>query len=281
MRLPSGDGIERGVVTSRWGDVSDEASEIRTEVSVPSANVVNRDTDTFGVEYVAEINGVRVVEAEKSGFRFDPRTTSVSLDAEMEHDAIRGWWGTHVENGEESSMRVKPRLRVDLPLSDLGVRVPSRETTVETDALGFLNDAGRRERSVMGRTFLAVDGIDAEWGEPDGGTTPVHVEARVENPTRVPVSFSDLVCDVRMNGVDVGGGETHDGFALGAGETETVEMTVNIEDDALPDWWRTHVENGEETEVVADVYGAVGVLGRRFRVPLISYTGAVETDVLT
>jgi LEA14-like dessication related protein len=281
MKVPSGDTTERGVVTSDWGEVDDEASEIRTEVSVPSPNVVNGNVDSFGVEYVAEINGVRVAEAEKSGFRFGSRTTSVRLDAEMEHGTVRDWWRAHVENGEESRMRVKPRLRVDLPLSDLGVRVPSREQTVETDALGFLNDAPRRERSVAGRTVLAVEDVDARWGEPDDDITPVHVEARVENPTRVPVRFSDLVCDVRMNGVRVGGGGTVDGFALGADETDEIGMSVAIENDALPEWWRTHVENGETTQVVADVYGAVDVLGRRFRVGLLSYSGTVETDVLT
>ncbi|MFW5983746.1 MAG: LEA type 2 family protein, partial [Halobacteria archaeon] len=165
--------------------------------------------------------------------------------------------------------------------SDLGVRVPSREKTVETDALAFLNDAPRRERTVAGRTVLAVEDVDARWGEPNDEGTPVQVEARVQNPTRVPVKFSDLVCDVRMNGVHVGDGGTLDGFALGAGETDEVEMKVTVENDRLPNWWKTHVENDETTDVAADVYGAVDVLGRRFRVPLLSYTGAVETDVLT
>jgi LEA14-like dessication related protein len=271
----------RGVVTNEWGDVDDEASEIQTQISVPSPNVVDGSVDTFGVEYVAELNGVRVAEAEKTGFRFDSDRTVARLKAEMEHDCVREWWGTHVANDEESRMRVKPRIRVDLPLSDLGVRVPSHEQTVETDALGFLNDAGRRERNVAGRTVLAVDDIDACWGEPDDDGTPVYVEARVENPTRVPVKFSDIVCDVRMNGVRVGVGETVDGFALGAGETDEVEVEVTVGYERLPDWWKTHVENDETTDVVADVYGAVDVLGRRFRVPLLSYSGTVETDVLT
>jgi LEA14-like dessication related protein len=281
MELPSADRTARGGVETDWGEVDEESSEILTEVSVPSPNVVNGNVDTFGVEYVAEMNGVRVAEAEKSGFRFGSRTTSVSLAAEMEHETVRGWWTDHIEGGEESEMRVKPRLRVDLPLSDLGVRVPSREKRVETDILGFLNDAGRRERTVAGRTLFTVEEIDARWGEPDGGSVPVHVEARVENPTRVPVAFSDIVCDVRMNGVKVGEGGTGGGFSLSAGETDEVGIRVTIEDEPLPDWWRTHVENGEETEITAEVHGAVDVLGRRLRIPLISYTGSLETDVLT
>jgi LEA14-like dessication related protein len=281
MNLPS-ERSARGGVRTEWGDVDDETSEIRTEVSVPSPSFADRSVGTFGVEYVAEMNGVRVAEAEESGFRFDPdeNRTVADLSAEMEHEAVRDWWGEHVENGEVSSMRVKPRLRLDLTLSDLGVRVPSQEMRVETDALGFLKDADRRERKVAGRTVLAVDGVEARWGEPDDEKTPVDVEARVENPTRVSVSFSDLVCDVRMNGVCVGGGGTLDGFSLGAGESDEVGMRVDVEHERLPDWWRTHIENGEETEIVADVYGAVDVLGRRFRVPLISYDGTVETDVL-
>lgn len=281
MELPSGDRVVRGGVKNEWGDVDNESCEIRTEISVPPTNVVNGNVDTFGVEYVAEVNGVRVAEAEKSDFRFGPRTTAVSLTAEMENSTVSEWWGAHIKNGEKSRMRIKPRLRVDLPLSDLGVRVPSRERRIETDALGFLNGAGRRERDVFGRTVLAVEDLEANWGEPNDDETPVHVTATVENPTPVPVSFSALVCDVRMNGVDVGKGDTLDGFSVGAGETQEVEITVGVDHSALPEWWMTHVDNNEETEVVASVHGAVDVFGKRLHVPLISYDGKIETSVLT
>lgn len=270
-----------GEIDTRWGEVDEEASEIKTDVSVPTPSVVNGNPEVFGVEYTAEVNGARVAEAEKGDLRFGPRRTDVSLAAEMEHRTVRDWWPEHIEGGESSRMRIKPRLRVDLPLSDLGVRVPSRRKTIETDALAFLNNADRRERQVLGRTVLAVDDVEADWGEPSDGETPVHVTAEVENPTRFPVVFSDVVCKVRMNGVDVGSGATLEGFSLEAGERDEVEMEVRIDESCLPEWWKKHVENDEETLIDASVYGAVDVLGRRFKIPLLTYEGSMETNVLT
>ncbi len=281
MDLLPGDRVVRAEVDSEWGEVDDRSAEIRTEIRFPSPNVVNGNVDSFGVEYVAEMNGVRVAEAEKSGVHLDPHRTVVRLDARMENGRIRDWWTSHIESGEESRMRVKPRLRLDLAMSDIGVRVPSYRTGIETDVLSFLNEADRREKTVLGRTVFAVDDVNADWGEPDEDETPVEVTARVENPTRFPIRFSDIVCDVRMNDVEVGGGGTVDGFRLGAGETDELDLCVTVDNERLPEWWATHVDNGEHTEITVDVSGAVDVFGKQFHVHLLTYTGEVETNVLT
>lgn len=288
MELLPGDRAVRAEVDSEWGEVDERSAEIRTEIRFPSPNamfpspeVVNGNVGSFGVEYVAEMNGVRVAEAEKSGVRLDPHRTVVRLDARMENGSIRDWWKSHIESGEESQMRVKPRLRLNLAMSDIGVRVPSYRADIDTDVLGFLNEADRREKTVLGRTVFAVDEVDADWGEPDGDETPVKVTAAVENPTPFPVGFSDIVCDVRMNGVGVGDGGTVEGFSLGPGETDEVDLRVTLDNDRLPEWWATHVDNGEQTEITVDVYGAVDVFGKQFRVHLLTYSGEVETSVLT
>ncbi|WP_254767613.1 LEA type 2 family protein [Salinilacihabitans rarus] len=119
----------------------------------------------------------------------------------------------------------------------------------------------------------SIEAVDAEFGDVNETHTEVHTAVAVENPNPVGADVSVRYA-VAMNDVEVAAGE--DDVALPAGRS-TEHVTVPLRNDRIPEWWATHVENGEETEVTIDATIESDALGLS-----TSHTEArtVETDVL-
>lgn len=116
-----------------------------------------------------------------------------------------------------------------------------------------------------------------DWVTGDG--INVESSAYVHNPNPLGLNLSNLSADYRlkMNGVELARGEK-EGVHIPKNENHTVTFTSNLNTGKIPDWWVTHLENGEESELEIPI--AAGMkLGP---LPLsggYTYTDTISTDI--
>ena len=106
-------------------------------------------------------------------------------------------------------------------------------------------------------------------------TTEIRTDVTVRNPNPVGVpGVLDVGYTATLNGVTLAEGtESGVGFAPG---TTTVKTTAEMRNERIADWWVTHVNGGERSEL--DIAARVSGPGVSRTIPARSST--VETDIL-
>lgn len=141
----------------------------------------------------------------------------------------------------------------------------------------------------------------AEWGAVNEETTTVYFNLRVHNPGDVPVPATPdhLGADVEMNDVEMFSAQANDtslqnpdDFATGEvigervirpGETEVAVYAVEMDNEKVDDWFRSHVSNDERTDVRTELQAVFTVGELEFSIPEdnpVAYTCQLQTAIL-
>ena len=122
----------------------------------------------------------------------------------------------------------------------------------------------------------SVEETDSEFGTVNESHTEVRTAVTVNNPNLVSASRTDPALEYAftMNDIEMGQGEARNLDLDPGRSTETV--TTVVRNDRIPQWWVTHLENDERTELVLDstLYTGVGWETHRTDVRCL------ETDLL-
>jgi LEA14-like dessication related protein len=109
-----------------------------------------------------------------------------------------------------------------------------------------------------------VEGTDNRIGSVNETDTVIETDIQVNNPNPVGISLGGVSAEynVSMNDIQMARG-TKDGLSIESGSS-TVSLRTSLQNERIPDWWVTHVENGEETNL--NVNGTVesSLLGQSF-----------------
>lgn len=126
----------------------------------------------------------------------------------------------------------------------------------------------------------SVEEVDNEFGDVNQSTTEIETDVVVSNPNPVgtdPLGVS-IGYSVRMNEVTVADGQKS-GLGVGSG-TSTVDLTTMLDNEKIPEWWESHIRNGERTELTIDAtVSSSTLLGQSITVSPSPET--IETDVLS
>ena len=123
----------------------------------------------------------------------------------------------------------------------------------------------------------SVEGVDNEFGEVNDTTTVIVTDLAVDNPNPFGTGFLGASAEytVRMNGVPMANGSKED-LDLDPGEND-VRLRTYMDNERIPDWWVTHVRNGEQTAVAIDARIRSDAAGRS--VP-VERTETVNTSMI-
>lgn len=125
-----------------------------------------------------------------------------------------------------------------------------------------------------------VQAVDNEWGTVDADRTEIETEVAVANPLllRVVDGAATLEYAVTMNDVQFATSEK-ERVHLG-GQRDVVTTSTWVNNDQIPAWWVTHVNNDETTNVTVDPTVAVEYVG--VTLPAKSWTRerTFQTDLL-
>jgi len=115
------------------------------------------------------------------------------------------------------------------------------------------------------------------WGKVNSTTTEILVNVEVYNPNPFPIPLKDVVLRLYMNGIEMGEGHAIKA-SIPAHSTSPVVIAIYLDNDKIPEWWVSHIKNGEKTVIRIDGYLVFKIFD--FKYP-ISFTKTVQTDILS
>lgn len=267
-----------------WGEVGEDRTEIRTRVTVDNpTDEAYADLLELLVDQRTTINGVVVAENATRVETIPSGRGTFTLAAQKRHDTVPQWWARHVNRGERSRVHTNVTATADVGVTTLPVDLPDRETTLETDVVGYLESEEDSHVTHDGRRVLTVTRTQAEWGTATPERGPIRMRVTVRNEQFTTVTIRDINYTVALNDVRLADeadlGRT---FEIPPASTRTLEFTVVLDNSKMEAWWPTHVRNGEVSRLGTEAYATVEAGGRSERTALdfLGNDATIETDVL-
>jgi LEA14-like dessication related protein len=276
-------GVE--AVENRFTDISENTTTIGTTITVSNPNPVGVKLGGTTIDYTISMNDVAMATGEKSGVALSRGNSTLNFSTQMQNVKIPAWWTTHIANGETT------RVHIDANVTDslVGSRSFSftQNRTIQTDIMGAFNSTETRpvnaSTPLVSDPVLYINETHGAWDSDDvtQSETPLDIEFDVYNPKPVPYTVTKVGYTTYMNDVRVGSGETEKGYVILPGERETVGIDTLVRNQKLDQWWASHLQRNQQTEMYIDFYLVLEVTGEQVRVDLdaIDYETAIETDI--
>ncbi|QIB73784.1 hypothetical protein G3I44_05455 [Halogeometricum borinquense] len=270
-------------VENRFGAVTNETTAIETTISVSNPSPFGISLGGVAVNYSVWMNDVRIADGEKSGVAIDSGNATVNTTTQMQNERIVPWWRSHVRNGEHTVVRIDPAVRSETLGRTFGTPNVTRE--VNTDMLSQFNSSATRpvnaNSPVVSDPVLYINETNATWGEVNESVTPLHLKFVVYNPKPYPITVTRLGYDISMNDVAMGDGASESGYVIPPKSTKTIETTTYIRNENLDEWWVSHLERNQVTDLRIDFHARLDLAGETIRIPLdaLTYTETIETDL--
>lgn len=287
LGVPAVDTIE-----NRFADVDDERTTIDTNLTVDNPNPLGVSAGNLSIDYAISMNDVQLANGSKEGIAIESGQSTLPFRTSLANQRIPEWWYTHVDRGETSEVVVDVNVSHGL-LGDRTVSVP-QEQTIQTDILGQFNNTTTRpidaDAPLVSDPVLYLNETTATYGDdvtPE--RTPLDLEFTVYNPKPYPYAVSEVGYEIGMNDVQVGEGSSERGYAIPPKSTRTIEASVVIDNENIDDWWVSHLERDQVTDVAIDVAilidpDAGGVIAGdvepiRLDTDAFDYETTIETDI--
>ena len=272
-------------VDNRFTGISENTTTVETALTVTNPNPVGVQLGGVGIDYTVYMNDVAMAEGSKQGLGIERGNSTLNFTTEMDNSRIPAWWVSHIRNGERTQVTIDATVSSSL-LGGRSVSL-SQNRTVETDIVGQFNSDETRpvntSNPVVTDPALYINETRGSWDEDNvtASETPLDIEFDVFNPKAYPYTVTEIGYTVRMNDLTVGNGSTAREYVIGPQQTQTVGVDASIRNENLDEWWVSHLENNQVTDLYIDFYIVVDAGGEEFRIDLdaIDYRNTIETDV--
>ncbi|WP_231183132.1 LEA type 2 family protein [Haladaptatus sp. DYF46] len=270
-------------VDNEFASVTDQTTGIETALVVDNPNPIGISAGNTSVEYTVRMNDVTMANGSRGNLALGKGNTTLRFSTRMRNDKIPEWWVTHIRNGEKTTLRLQST--VHSSLVGRSVRVPYSQP-IETDIIGEFNSTETRPVNasvpLVSDPVLYVNETSANWGAVTSEETPIRMRMRVYNPKSTAYTVSEIGYDMTMNGIAVGNGTTDRPYTIPGKSEKTLRMRTIIRNDRLDDWWVSHLENGQKTDLKISFYANIELPnGDTIRVPLrqLTYEKRIETHI--
>jgi LEA14-like dessication related protein len=270
---------------NRFTGVSTETTTVETALVVNNPNPIGVQLGDVGIDYTVFMNDVAMAEGSKDGLSLGRGNSTVPFTTAMDNGQIPPWWVSHIQNGERTQVTIDADVRSSL----VGGRSVSltQNRTVETEIIEQFNSTETRpvntDSPIVSDPALYINATRGSWDQSNvtQSQTPLNVEFDVHNPKAYPYTVTEIGYTARMNDITVGNGSTERGYVIAPGETQTVGVDTVIRNENLDEWWVSHLQNNQVTEVYIDFYLVVDTGSEQFRIDLdaIDYENTIETDI--
>lgn len=272
-----------GLEDNQWGEVDNESIEVITYVWVDNPNPFGMGGDA-DVDYAINLSNVRLAEGGGEGIGISPGNQSLEFRTDLYYNRLPEWWSKHLNNDEVSPLEADATVH-----ASLGPFSGSPSTTVEdeigTDIEGALDEGFSEFEGEYpeGAPSLVVQDVTTEWGEVTESKTEIIVTTTIHNPelpNPAPVPTPAFEGELTFNDIHMANwtaGEVEvrnaaDDALIGPGETEERIYVVTMDNQGIPPWFASHVENDEYTEIVLSARLVVDMEGQELTIPP---TGAI------
>jgi LEA14-like dessication related protein len=270
-------------VDNRFAGVNETTTLIETDLTISNPNPIGLDLGGLSIDYTVRLNDVSLANGSKQGVSVETGHSTLTFRTAMANERIPAWWVSHIRNGEHTTMRVETN--VTSGVLGRSVEVTPVERPIETDILSAFNSTEPRpvdaNSPLVSDPVLYVNETWGSWGDVSTSTTPMDLAFVVYNPKPATYAITEIRYAITMNGIDIGDGATSREYVIEPGTRETIEATAAIRNGRLDEWWVSHLENDQVTELRIEFSATVGLpTGETVDVPLdaLTYTETIETD---
>jgi len=123
-----------------------------------------------------------------------------------------------------------------------------------------------------------IRGISHEWGKVTPSTTEILTSIQVYNPNPIPLPLKDVLTEIYMNDIKMGQGSALKA-EIKANSESTIVISTKLENAKIPEWWISHVKNGEKSTMNVKGYLVFDLKITEFKWPF-ELSNPVETDIL-
>ncbi|GBE55768.1 MAG TPA: hypothetical protein ENH28_03970 [Euryarchaeota archaeon] len=123
-----------------------------------------------------------------------------------------------------------------------------------------------------------IKSLSNSWGTVNLQETEIITRAEIYNPNPVSIPINRINVGIYMNGIKLASGEARN-INLIANKNSQVEFTTILNNTKLPEWWYTHIKNGEHTTVLMKTTVYFSLLGRELSFP-IEIKKNITTNIL-
>ncbi|NLV10635.1 hypothetical protein GOC74_11930 [Halomicrobium mukohataei] len=269
-------------VDNQFGPVNETTTVVHTDLHLRNPNPIGVRLGNVRVNYSVAMNDVTLASGQRDGVRVPTGNSTLNLTTAIDNEQIPVWWYTHVDNGETTAVDIDTRVETPLGEASLG-----QSRAIETDIAGQFDSTETRpveaNRPFVRDPVLYINQTRGAWDRPNvtRQQTPLDLDFTVYNPKSVPYTVSTVGYDITMNGVPVGEGETERGYLLEPRTTETIRANAAIRNDRLDEWWVSHIDRDQVTDLRIDFYLIVEFRTEQFRIDLdaVDYEQRIETDI--
>ncbi|WP_435332504.1 LEA type 2 family protein [Haloarchaeobius sp. TZWWS8] len=275
--LPTLDGVD-----NRFGDVNESETVVVSDLHVSNPNPIGSKFLDASAEYTVSMNGIEMASGHKDEISTPPGNSTVTMRTGLQNEKIPAWWVSHLQNGEQTDVEIEASIDSGL----IGRSFPvTNQQTVQTDILSSFNSTETREvnanRAFVSDPVLYVNETAGQWGNVTSEETPIVLDFYLYNPKPYPIPVSKIEYDITMNNVSVGNGTNTREYVLQSGQVTKVTTVTRIDNDKLDEWWVTHIERNQTTDLKIDFDATLDVSGTSVRVPMdkFTYEETIETDI--
>jgi len=264
-------------IKNRWGMITDEYTEILTDIVVYNPNPIPIPLKDVQTEVYLNDVKVGVGNALQSEIKASSESTIV-ISTKIDNDKIPEWWVSHVKNGERSTLTVKGYLVFDLKITEFRFEMPPMVNEIKTDFLKGLS-LGSEEFSV-GIYKLKVESVKSQWGKVTNDYTEIITTAKVKNENAIPIVITKMKYVIKANGIVIGEGYENETTVIPPKSTADVKFVTRIKNEKIRDWWISHLKNGEKTVMDVLVKPYVEIAGKTYEFDLFKLKYEFKTQLL-
>ncbi len=115
-----------------------------------------------------------------------------------------------------------------------------------------------------------IKGIEAHWGNVTEKSAELRAEVDIQNPLPF-LPLKDVESLIYVNGIEIG-----EGHAVKI-SPEKITLSIRIDNEKIRDFWVSHLNSGERSEVLVKVYPVVNLIITEWRFP-VEFGQTLETD---
>jgi len=268
-------------VDNRFGDVNETTTVIESDLQVRNPNPIGANLGGLTVDYAIDLNGIRMATGTKKGVAIPQGRSSIPMTTTLANERIPTWWVSHIRNDERTTLAVNADVHSSTLGASFGAPKVSRE--IETDIISAFNSTESRPvgSSPTGGPVLVIRETSAQWGEVSATETNIDMRFVIHNPNSYAVPVSELSYRATMNDIEMGNGTTEDQGVIPPGGTRTIEATTTLNNQHIDEWWVSHLQNDQVTDLRIDFAARVELPTGTVEIPLdaLTYTRTIETDI--
>jgi LEA14-like dessication related protein len=140
----------------------------------------------------------------------------------------------------------------------------------------FLLGCAQEGKTTLGKPEIRE--ISHEWSKVTTSTTEIITKIKVYNPNPVPLPLKDVLTELYMNNIKMGEGSALKA-EIKANSESTIIISTKLENGRIPEWWVSHIKNGEKSTMNVKGYLVFDLKITEFKYP-IELSNPIETDIL-